>query len=405
MTPVISAEHLSVSYGDHKVLADISLGVEEGQFIGILGPNGCGKTTFLQTLSRVFAPDAGGVMVEGQDISAYDTKELAKILGCMRQETDAAFPFTVREIVLMGRYPHIRRLAPLAEADLVIANEAMKTTNTLHLADRLITEISGGEQQRVLIARLLAQQPKILLLDEPTSHLDISHQIEILNMLRDLTPKITVISVFHDFNLASYFCDRLVLMSGGGIIATGAPAKVLTAERLLESFHVRMLVNMHPLTGKPYLIPEYGTTATPAAQHVHVMSGGGTGVVLFHLLLLHGCRVTAGVLAANDSDAAAAAALGIEAVVEPPFVAVSEASVRRLKLLLFDADAVVVAAMPIGFGNLSNLSILLETDVPVYFLGKCEDFADGRADVLRARLCECGAVEMSEITDFLRRIV
>lgn len=405
MTPVISAEHLSVSYGDHRVLEDLSLAVEEGRFIGILGPNGCGKTTFLRTLSRILAPDAGAVMIEGMDVAAYDVKALAKILGCVRQETDVAFPFTVREIVLMGRHPHVGRLAPMTDADLAIADEAMRTTNTLHLADWLITEVSGGERQRVLIARMLAQQPKILLLDEPTSHLDINHQLDILQLIWGLTPKITVVGVFHDFNLASYFCDRLILMNAGRIIAAGTPAEVLTAERISECFSVRMLVHVHPLTGKPYLIPEYRVAAAFGGRHVHVISGGGSGAELFHLLRRHGCRVTAGVLAANDSDAAAAMSLGIEVVIEPPFAAVSEESVQQMRQLLTGADAVVVAAMPIGSGNLANLSALREIDVPVYFLGVCEDYACGEADALHAELCRRGAVQVSSARDLMQRIV
>lgn len=403
--PVISAEGLSVSYGNHKVLADLSLAVEEGRFIGILGPNGCGKTTFLRALSRILVPDAGAVMIEGLDVAAYDTRVLARVLGCVRQETDVAFPFTVREIVLMGRHPHVGRLAPLGGADLSIADEAMLKTNTLHLADKLITEVSGGERQRVLIARTIAQQPKVLLLDEPTSHLDINHQLEILSMIQELTPKITVVGVFHDFNLASYFCDRLILMNAGRIVAAGTPTEVLTAERILESFDVRMLVHTHPLTGKPYLIPEYSVATAASGVRVHVISGGGSGSELYHLLLLHGCLVTAGVLAANDSDAAAAAALGIEAVIEPPFAAVSGESVERLLGLLADADAVVVVGMPVSLGNLANLSVLREVDVPVYFLGRCGDYAGGAADALFAELVGRGAVEVVSAADLMRRIV
>ena len=407
MTPVISAEKLSVSYGDHKVLADLSLAVEEGGFIGILGPNGCGKTTFLRALSRILEPDAGAVMVEGLEISAYDTKALARILGCVRQETDVAFAFTVREIVLMGRHPHLGRLAPLSETDMAIANEAMKTTNTLHLADRLITEVSGGERQRVLIARTLTQQPRILLLDEPTSHLDINHQLEILHLIHGLIPKITVIGVFHDFNLASYFCDRLILMSEGVIVAAGTPAEVLTASRIRECFHVRMLVNMHPLTGKPYLIPEYDGAAKAAVSggaRIHVISGGGSGTEVFCALMSRGCRVTAGVVAVNDADCAAASAQGIEVITEPPFCAVSDESVQRLREVIGGSDAVVVAGMMVGAGNLANLRVLRDTVVPIYFVGECEDFSGGEAARLIRELCGKGAVEVSDVAGLIRRL-
>ncbi|MDR0438972.1 MAG: ABC transporter ATP-binding protein [Methanocalculaceae archaeon] len=405
MTPAISVEQLSVGYGDHEILKDLSLAVEEGRFIGILGPNGCGKTTLLRTLSRILEPDVGTVMIEGMNVVAYDTKAFARILGCVRQETDVAFPFTVREIVLMGRHPYAKRLSPLTDVDLLIVDEAMQKTSTLHLADKLITEISGGERQRVLIAKALAQQPKILLLDEPTSHLDINHQLEILNLMQKLTPKITVVGVFHDLNLASYFCDRLILMNAGQIMVMGSPSEVLTAERIQESFSVQMLVHTHPLTGKPYLVPVYGVVATMRGGRVHVISGGGSGSQLYHLLLLRGYLVTAGVLAANDLDAVTAVALGIEVVIEPPFAAVSNESIKRLKDLLAEADTVIIAEMPVSLGNLASLSILKDIDAPMYLLGRCDDYTGGEGFALFVELVKNGAIEVASVTDLMRLIL
>lgn len=401
MNPIISAEDISVSYGDNHVLSKMSLSVEEGRFIGILGPNGCGKTTFLRTLSRILKPDFGTVLIENQDIESFDSRTLAKTIGCVRQETDVSFPFTVREIVLMGRHPHVGRVAPLTENDLLIADEAMKTTNTLHLADRLITEISGGERQRVLIARTLAQQPKILLLDEPTSHLDINHQIEILRMIQSLTPKITVIGVFHDLNLASYFCDRIILMGNGSILAQGTPAEVLTSERILSSFQIRMIVATHPLTGKPHLVPEYGIKSSNAAKNIHVISGGGSGTEIFYTLSLYGYKVTAGVLSANDTDAVAAEALGIETIIEPPFAPVTEKSVEKLLAMVQDSKGVVIAETPFGFGNIANLKILLELAVPVYFLGELEDYTNGEAREIKDKLMLNGAEMAKDIPHLL----
>ncbi|HJJ61882.1 MAG TPA: ABC transporter ATP-binding protein, partial [Methanocorpusculum sp.] len=207
MTFAAEAKDITVGYGDHTVLKSVSLDIEQGGFIGILGPNGCGKTTFLRSLSKVLKPEDGVVYIDGKTVSSYDAKTFAKTLGCVSQETETGFEFTVKDIVLMGRHPHIGRLTPLKAEDYAIAEEAMRFTNVLSFKDRLVTELSGGERQRVLIAKTLAQQPKILLLDEPTNHLDVCHQIEILQLIRSLTPKITVIGVLHDLNLASYFCD------------------------------------------------------------------------------------------------------------------------------------------------------------------------------------------------------
>ncbi len=402
MTQTISADNISVKYGDHQVIEEFSLAVDQGGFIGILGPNGCGKTTFLRALSRILKPDDGAVFIEGLDAESYDSRTLAKTIGCVGQETDVAFPFTLREIVLMGRYPHIGKLAPLSANDLAIADEAMKKTNTLHLADRLITEVSGGERQRVLIARTLTQQPKILLLDEPTSHLDINHQIEIMDLIRDLTPKITVIGVFHDLNLASYFCDRIVLMKQGKILAVGTPIEVLTPEKIRESFSVGMMVSTHPLTGKPHLIPEYGVHPASTSTRIHVISGGGTGTEILYTLCLHGFIVSTGVLAANDSDCLAAVKLGLETVIEPPFAVVSEMSVQKLKTMLTNADKIVVTGMPVGYGNLANLKALTEISTPVYLIGKGEDYTDGEATRIRKTLIENGAVVISDITTLMK---
>ena len=405
MNIAAEAKDITVGYGEHTVLKSVSLAIEQGGFLGILGPNGCGKTTFLRSLSKVLKPEDGVVYIDGKTVSSYDAKTFAKTVGCVSQETETGFEFSVRDIVLMGRHPHVGRLAPLTAEDYAIADEAMQFTNTLQFKDRLVTELSGGERQRVLIAKTLAQQPKILLLDEPTNHLDVCHQIEILQLIRSLTPKITVIGVLHDLNLASYFCDRIVLMEKGQILSVGTPAEVLTPERVYDVFSVRMIVSPHPVTGKPYLIPEYGIPQVPGSRHIHVISGGGSGAELFYSLSLHGFTVTAGVLSANDSDAQAASVLGIETILEPPFAAVSEASAARLKELVAKADAVVVTAMPVGHGNLSNLTALAGCKVPVYVLGEFADYTGGRAKEARRQILDEGGVCTPDIMSLMKKLM
>ena len=405
MNIAAEAKDITVGYGEHTVLKSVSLAIEQGGFLGILGPNGCGKTTFLRSLSKVLKPEDGVVYIDGKTVSSYDAKTFAKTVGCVSQETETGFEFSVRDIVLMGRHPHIGRLAPLTAGDYAIADEAMRFTNTLQFKDRLVTELSGGERQRVLIAKTLAQQPKILLLDEPTNHLDVCHQIEILQLIRSLTPKITVIGVLHDLNLASYFCDRIVLMEKGQILSVGTPAEVLTPEQVYNVFSVRMIVSPHPVTGKPYLIPEYGIPQTPGSRHIHVISGGGSGAELFYSLSLHGFTVTAGVLSANDSDAQAASVLGIETILEPPFAAVSEASAARLKELVAKADAVVVTAMPVGHGNLSNLTALAGCKVPVYVLGEFSDYTGGLAKEARQKILDEGGICTADVMSLMKKLM
>ncbi len=405
MTFAAEAENITVGYGDHTVLKSVSLAIKRGGFIGILGPNGCGKTTFLRTLTKILKPDEGVVSIEGLEVAAYDAKSFAKIVGCVSQDTETGFEFSVKDIVLMGRHPHIGRLKPLSPEDYAIADEAMRITNTTQFKDRLITELSGGERQRVLIAKTLAQQPKILLLDEPTNHLDVCHQIEILQLIRSLTPKITVIGVLHDLNLASYFCDTIVLLEKGKILSVGTPSEVLTPEQIEQVFSVRMLVSPHPITGKPYLIPEYGVPERVKERHVHVISGGGNGTEIFYTLSLYGFKITTGVLSANDSDATAASVLGIEAILEPPFATVSEASALRLKEKIATADAVVVSSMPVGRGNLANLTALLGCGVPVYLFGEFQDYTDGLADETRKQLIAEGAVCTDDMMTLMKRLM
>lgn len=406
--PVAEVENVTVSYGENVVLKSVSLSIEQGNFVGIIGPNGCGKTTLLRTLTKILKPVEGTVKIEGQALNKYDAKTFAKTVGCVSQDTDIGFEFSVKDIVLMGRHPHIGRLAPLSKNDFEIADNAMQFTNVLQFKNRLITELSGGERQRVLIAKTLAQQPRILLLDEPTNHLDICHQIEILQLIRSLTPNITVIGVLHDLNLASYFCDKLVLMEGGKIIASGTPAEVLTPERVYDVFSTRMIVSPHPITGKPYLMPEYGLARIDGGKQIHVISGGGNGAGVFHTLTLYGFKLTAGVLSANDSDAAAADKLGIDTIIEPPFSKISAGSIEKLKEMMQKSDAIVVSSMPVGDGNISNLEalrdLLQETKKPVYLLGGFEDYAKGRVNEIRDALLNYGAVPVKDMMTLIKEL-
>ncbi|QSZ67108.1 heme ABC transporter ATP-binding protein [Methanofollis aquaemaris] len=411
---MIRAEDLDVRYGDVQVLDAVSLAVNEGTFIGILGPNGCGKTTLIRAVSSVINPAAGAVYVDGRDVGEYSPRELATRLGAVPQETAVSFGFTVEEIVQMGRHPYLGRLSSMKEADYAICREAMDLTSTAHLADRLITEISGGERQRVLIARALAQQPKALLLDEPTSHLDINHQIEILSIIRSLTPGVTVIAVFHDLNLAAYFCDRLILMEKAKIVAVGTPAEVLTDAHIRQVFDVPMMVRIHPLTGRPYLVPRYEpapavSTGTPL--RVHVVCGGGTGAETMYALSSQGYQVTAGVLSANDSDCTTAEGLGIPVVRESPFAPVSERSLAEYVALLERADAVVITEMPVGPGNIANLRALEQSPgLRIFVLARdgtplsSRDYTGGDATALFSSLCRGGAVTVRDIPSLVAHL-
>ncbi|HJJ47372.1 MAG TPA: ABC transporter ATP-binding protein [Methanocorpusculum sp.] len=402
---VLEARDISVAYGDRVIIEKLSLGVKQGGFVGILGPNGCGKTTLLRTMSRILKPAEGEILVKGKRAESYDSRAYAKILGCVSQETGVAFAFTVRDVVMMGRHPYVGRMSSLSKEDIAAVDRAMEICSVSHLKDRFITEISGGERQRVLIARTLAQNPEILLLDEPTSHLDINHQIDILSMIRSLTPEITVIGVLHDLNIASYFCDTIVLMNHGKIVAAGTPQEVLTRELIREVFSIKMMVSSHPVTGKPYLIPEYGCFSKPDSRKVHVISGGGSGTDVFYSLCMRGISVTAGVLAVNDSDYESARILGLDTVVEEPFAKVSKEAANHAEALAKEADMVVVTPMQVGDGNLANLEILEGMGKKVYFVGDIEDFTGGFASAIKNNLTAAGAVCVENTAELMKKLV
>ncbi len=409
---MVRTEGLDVSYGDTRVLEAVSLAVQEGSFIGILGPNGCGKTTLMRALSRIIEPAAGTVMVDGREIGEYSIRGLATIMGAVPQETAVTFDFTVEEIVQMGRHPHLGRLSSMGEEDYVICRHAMEITNTAYLADRLITEISGGERQRVLIARALAQKPRVLLLDEPTSHLDISHQIEILSIIRGLVPQVTVIGVFHDINLAAYFCDTIILMEQARIAAVGTPAAVITDQNIREVFGVEMIVRTHPITGRPYVVPRYEPgPVVERPLRVHVVCGGGTGAETLYALRSAGHEVTVGVLSANDSDCTTADGLGIRVIREPPFAPISRRSLEEYAAVLRASDAVVVTGMPVGPGNIDNLRALLDHAGLLVFLlspGGADpadhDYTGGEATAILDALLNNGAVRVGSVSELLDRL-
>jgi iron complex transport system ATP-binding protein len=257
MEQLISIKELNWYYSEDKVLDDISMSLDNNGFYGIIGPNGSGKTTLLKNISRSLMTKKGTVFLNEKDITGFSNKELARKISYVPQNTNLEFEFSVMDIVLMGRNPYLKRFQAESTHDTEIARNAMSITNTWHLKEKNIGMISGGERQRVIIARALVQQTDVMLLDEPVSQLDIQHQIEILEILKKLTEekKLTVIMSLHDLNLAAQYCDELILMDKGRIFKKGAPYEIIEEENIRMVYGMRAFIMKNPFTGKPHLIP------------------------------------------------------------------------------------------------------------------------------------------------------
>ncbi len=256
MEPLLQVENLCGGYGKTTVLKDISFEIHKGEFLGIIGPNGSGKSTLLRLMSRALAPQMGGVFWEGQNIVEINLKRLYQKMAFVSQNPWAGLSFSVFEVVLMGRIPHLNRLQLETKKDFAAVTQALLLTDTQEFKDKRIDELSAGERQRVMVAKALAQEPVLLLLDEPTSNLDIGHQIQILDLLRTLNRQnnLTVVLVLHDLNLASEYCDRLILIDHGMIRRRGAPSEVLTYRNIEEVYKTVVVVKTNPMSGKPYII-------------------------------------------------------------------------------------------------------------------------------------------------------
>ncbi|MFA5144552.1 MAG: ABC transporter ATP-binding protein [Candidatus Omnitrophota bacterium] len=259
---MLQIRDLTCGYDSRFLLQDINFKVAAGEFIGIVGPNGSGKTTLLRAISGVLKLKKGVILFEGKDIPRINQKELARKMAVVSQNPPVN-SLTTEEFVLLGRIPHFQRLQFLeSKQDLEIAERAMALTGTLKLRGRPVEEISGGEKQLVLIARALCQEPRLLLLDEPTAHLDITHQVAVLDLIKKLNKEfgLTVITVLHDLNLAGEYCDKLILLNNGRIHKVGAPGDVLTYQVIEDVYKTVVLVKENPISRRPYifLVPQEG---------------------------------------------------------------------------------------------------------------------------------------------------
>lgn len=256
MSPVLEFNQVDIGYPGRSVLEAVDLGVESGQILAVVGPNGVGKSSLVKAASGVLDPHQGRILVNGQDVLAMEPAERARWIGVVPQAVHIPPAFTAEQVVLMGRTPYLGWLDRENEQDRSLAARAMERTFTSSLAHRPMGELSGGEQQRVLIARSLAQAPRVLLLDEPTAHLDLRHQDEVLQLVRRVTreDQIGALIALHDLNLVARYADRVALLSNGRVKALGLPREVLTPDRLADAYGVEIHVMDHPLHGTPLVL-------------------------------------------------------------------------------------------------------------------------------------------------------
>jgi len=354
----LQVENLSFSYRERKVLDKLTFNIEKGELVGIAGPNGAGKSTLLYLLAGLLTPEKGKIALGDKDTRFLSRRMWSQKVAMVFQEIPQNLELTSQEVIAMGRFPHLGRWQREREIDEEKAAWAMEITSTTAFFDRLFSELSGGEKQRVMIARALAQEPELLLLDEPTSHLDILHQLEIMDILLELRKGgMAIISVFHDLNLVSQFCDKALLLKEGRTLSFGGVEEVMKVEEVEKLFGVEFLETTHPFSLRPFFMPLQKIKNQSSRGIVHLICGGGSGSPLMRELLEAGFSLSLGVVNQLDSDEELARKLGIPVVQEKPFSPFSPSTMEEAYRLAQKADYIVIAPTYWGRGNLPNLDL------------------------------------------------
>ncbi|HEY5467548.1 MAG TPA: ABC transporter ATP-binding protein [Coriobacteriia bacterium] len=412
MSATLRYDDATVGY-DAPVVSNATLTIEPGEIVGLIGPNGAGKTTMLRAVGGGAKLLSGAVTVAGRPVGSYSRRDLARLVAVLPQATPSTFAFSALQFVEMGRHAHVSRFGDLTAADRAAVQRAMALTDTGSLAAQRVDELSGGDLQRLTLAQALAQEPSVLLLDEPTSHLDLNHRLQVLDVVRSLADQgLAVLGVFHDLDIAARYSDRLAVVADGGLQESGAPRDVLTQETLRRVFGVAAVIGTDPVTGSVQVLPvvragEGSLEAT--GPRVLVISGSGTGAALMRLLALDGYRLSAGALSVEDTDGAVARTLGASFPEMRPFGELTSADRLAVEGSARHADAVVVVASPFGAHNLDNLRAVLDAGassktVLVGALTADLDFSRGDAAGVWNELARLGARACDAPRDALRAI-
>jgi len=439
MATVLEIQNITFGYGKKPLLYNVSLQVRKGEMVGLLGPNGSGKTTLLRLISGLFHPQQGRVLLEGRDLQQWGRRGAAQRIAVVPQELHIPFAFTVEHMVSLGRTPFVKPfLGERTPHDQAIVEDALQAAGVVPFADRIFNELSGGERQRVMIAMALAQEPSLLLLDEPTSHLDIKYQIETLELVQRLNRErgVTVIAAMHDLNLASRYFSRLLLFQRG-IVADAGPAEVLEPGLLSRVYGVDVRVGI--LRGAKHLsvLPpdsEEQNDVHEVKQRpvVHLIAGGGSGEVMMRALADERIPFSIGALNIGDSDYTLALRLAEHVIVEQPYAPISQKSLEQVRLSLAQVSLLLICPMPVGAGNIALLRaaviasqhglavvLLASTDTTVYTSDNvietddgmlqragmaARDYTDGEGVKLVGELLQHGANIANSVGEAVERI-
>ena len=389
---MLECEKIQFKYGTKLILDDISIQFKKGHLYGILGPNGSGKTTLIKILSGILKQNFGKVFINELDIRKLSIREIAKNLAMVNQSNTIEFDFTVSEIVKVGRFPHIGRFSRESAEDKKIINEILHQFDLYELKDRSFNQLSGGEQQKVIIARAVAQQSKIILLDEPTTHLDINYQLEFMERLKQyVNDGLIVVVILHDLNLATQFCDKIILLNERCIKAFGSPEEVITKDNIKSIYNIDVIVKRNLFTNSIYVTPlrkevSYSLQSEKEikTKRIHLVVGGGSALEI--LLKLKQYDVSVGVVNVLDDDYILANDLDYKIISEAPFSPISEESSEELKDLLKKVDLIILTNIPFGKNNLENLKVLNDIDNPIIVFEKDSieerDYTGGIATII-----------------------
>lgn len=392
MIPQIGLENITVAYGEKVILENLSIEINKGEFVAIIGPNGTGKSTLIKAITDIIDVKNGIITIDGRNNQKISRKDRAKMVAVVPQEFNIDFEFNAFDIVMMGRNPHQYGKDRNPTKDYEIVHEAMVMTNTWQFREQMFNELSGGERQRIIIARAIAQQSDVILLDEPTSHLDIHHQLEILELVRALNQekKTTILAVLHDINMAARFSDRLILLNNKGVLADGTPDFVVDEKFLGKVYAMEMLVRNNNLLSTKEVIPIRVIKQRPEGnkKRVHVIAGGGSGEQILEKLKSMGVELSSGVINRGDSDWEICKMLDITMVEGRPFSDIDPESHEKNKDMIRQADAVLVTDVPFGTGNIKNLEALLEAKGPIYMIRREGpfDYTEGQAEAILKRI-------------------